>query len=146
MPPAAWSFVYDYTAQHIRVLPALEQQWLLAHVLSRTSLASIYMTESNLWWMTPFSGGKNQEREDSMRPIREVMSNYFPAISMALAMYLFRGGYLGHGTGQRPSRYILILPQVMFLAGGLWLGVATYANAGPWYALGLLRVQTGFAS
>jgi hypothetical protein len=74
------------------------------------------------------------------------MSNYFPAISMALAMYLFRSGSLGHETGQRPSRYILILPQAMSLAGGLWLGMATYANAGPWYALGLLRVQTGFAS
>jgi hypothetical protein len=138
--------VYDYTTQHIRALPAFEQQWLLAHVLSATSLASIYTTELNLCWMTPFSDGTDHEREDSMRSIREVMSNYFPAMSMALAMYLFRGGYLGHETGQRPSRYILILPQAMSLAGGLWLGMATYANAGPWYALGLLRVQTGFAS
>jgi hypothetical protein len=146
MPPAAWSFVYDYTMQDLRTLPAFEQQWLLAHVLSGTSLASIYVTELSVLWMTPSSGGTNQEREDSMRPIREVMSNYLPAISMALAMYLFRGGYLGHESGKRLSRYVLILPQVMFLTGGLWLGMATYANAGSWCALGLLRVQTGFAS
>jgi hypothetical protein len=146
MPPAAWSFVYDYTMQDFRALPAFEQQWLLAHILSGTSLASIYITELSVLWMTPFSGGTNQELEYSMRPIREVMTNYLPAISMALAMYLFRGGYLDHESRQRLSRYVLILPQVMFLTGGLWLGMATYANAGSWCALGLLRVQTGFAS
>jgi hypothetical protein len=146
MPPATWSFVYDYTMQHFRALPAFEQQWLLMHILSGTSLASIYVTELSALWMTSFSGSTNQEREDTMPPIREVMSNYPPAISMALEMYLFRGGYLGHKIGQRPSRYILVVPQVMFLAGGLWLGTATYANAESWCALGLLRVQTGFAS
>jgi hypothetical protein len=146
MPAAAWSFVYDYTMQDLRALPAFEQQWLLAHVLSGTSLASIYLTELSLLRTTSSSGVVREAHEDLMRSSREVMSNYLPAISMALAMYLFRGGHLGYETGQKPSRYILILPQVVFLAGCLWLGMATYANAGSWCALGLLRVQTGFAS
>jgi hypothetical protein len=80
--------VYDYTLQHFSALPAFEQQWLLAHILSGTSLASIYVTDLSVLWMTPFSGDTNQEPEYSMRPIREVMSNYLPAISMALATYL----------------------------------------------------------
>lgn len=100
MPPAAWSFVYDYTMQHFSALPAFEQQWLLAHILSGTSLTSIYVTDVSVLWMTPFSGDTNQEPEYLMRPIREVMSNYLPAISMALATYLFRGGYLGHELGR----------------------------------------------
>jgi hypothetical protein len=146
MPPEAWSFVYDYRIQHFRALPAFEQQWLLAHLLSGTSLASIYMTEWSLSWTTSSPEGARQDREVLMRSSQDVMSNYFPAISMASGMYLFRGGYLGHDSGQRPPRYILVLPQVMFLGGSLWLGMTTYVHAGSWCALGLLRVQTSFAS
>lgn len=144
--PAARSLLFDFTFQDVRALSTFEQQWLLAHVLSGTSLACIYLTGSGLLWIAPCVSGARQSIMGLTRASQDAVTSWSAAILTALAVFFSKGDFLDFGPAQKLPRYVLGVSQVLFLTGGWVLGTAVYSNTGPWHALNILRAQTGLAS
>lgn len=135
--------VYDTTLEDLRNLSSFEKQWLLVHILSGISLASMHFTGTILLWMTPCTSDARQQILNLAKATQNNKSNWVIASFMAFTVFSSRTGCLQPKTGLELPRWSLVVPQMIFTIGAADFGVAAYDSLGPWYTLSVLRLQIG---
>jgi hypothetical protein len=133
--------VYDTTLEDLRSLPYFEKQWPLVHVLSGFSLASMHLTGTILWWMTPCAFDARQHILGVAKATQNNKSNWVVASFIAFTVFSSRTGCLQPKARLELPRWSLVIAQTIFLIGAADFDIAAYDSSGPWYTLSVLPLQ-----